>query len=202
MKRCHITNRQLAGGVEALLNCIARNDAAGVDLIQIREKDLPTRELCRLVERALSLCRHARVVVNTRVDVALACGAHGAHLAGGAPPPAVWRRITPPGFLLGVSCHSVEDLLAAGGADYAYFSPVFKPLSKDDERPPVGLDGLRAACAAVSTPIYALGGITAGNAAECVAAGAAGVAGITLFQQSCAVDVPAPHSPSSSIGWR
>lgn len=184
MIRCHITDRKALGGVKPLLACIARNDAAGIDLIQIREKDLSPRELTALVRDALTLCRRARVIVNTRVDVALACGAAGAHLAANSPPPSSWRPIAPPGFLIGVSCHSLEELQQAerDGADYALFAPVFRPLSKQDDRPPHGIEGLRAACAAVRIRIFALGGITAENMALCVQAGAAGVAGITLFQ--------------------
>lgn len=184
MNRCHITDRRPLGGVVPLLEVIARNDAAGVDLIQIREKDLPLRDLSALVRDAVAACRHARVLVNTRVDVALACRAAGAHLPAGSPPPSAWRPITPPGFLIGVSCHDIGELVQAGreGADYALFSPVFRPLSKQDDRPLHGLDGLRRACAAVTIPVYALGGVTAENSALCLQAGAAGVAGITLFQ--------------------
>jgi len=185
LNRCHITDRHALGSVDALLSCIARNDAAGVDLIQIREKDLSARDLCSLVQRALAVCTKARVLVNTRMDVALACGAHGAHLPSDSPAPRVWRPIAPRGFVIGVSCHSIEELLRAEaeGADYALFAPVFKPLSKVDSRVPHGIEGLRAACVAVKMPVYALGGITMGNAALCVEAGAAGVAGITLFQK-------------------
>lgn len=184
MNRCHITDRKALGGIEPLLACIARNDAAGIDLIQIREKDLSPRELTALVRDALALCRSARVIVNTRVDVALACGAAGAHLPADSPPPSAWRPIAPPGFLIGVSCHDIDELQRAEreGADYALFAPVFRPLSKQDDRPPHGIEGLRAACAAVHIPVYALGGITAENKIHCVHAGAAGVAGITLFQ--------------------
>lgn len=184
MNRCHITDRRPLGGTAPLLERIALNDAAGIDLIQIREKDLSPRELTLLVRDAVAACRRARILVNTRVDVALACGAAGAHLPSDSPPPAAWRPITPPGFLLGVSCHSIDELLQAerDGADYALFAPVFRPLSKSDDRPPHGLDGLRAACAAVSIPVYALGGVTRENSPLCIAAGAAGVAGITLFQ--------------------
>ncbi len=184
MNRCHITDRRMMGGVEPLLVRIARNDAEGVDLIQIREKDLSARALCELVTRAVGLCSRAKVIVNSRVDVALACGAHGAHLPAHSPAPAEFRRITPPGFLIGVSCHDIDELWAAEreGADYAFFSPVFQPLSKSDQRAPHGLDGLRAACFSVRIPVYALGGIKIGNAPLCMEAGAAGVAGITLFQ--------------------
>jgi thiamine-phosphate pyrophosphorylase len=184
MNRCHITDRRLAGGVEPLLARIARNDAEGVELIQIREKDLSTRALCDLVARAAGLCRRAKVIVNSRVDVALVCGALGVHLPAQSPAPAEFRRITPPGFLIGVSCHDIEELRRAerGGADYAFFSPVFHPLSKPDQRAAHGLSGLRAACGSVRIPVYALGGITLANAPLCMQAGAAGIAGITLFQ--------------------
>ncbi|HEY3443845.1 MAG TPA: thiamine phosphate synthase [Paludibaculum sp.] len=184
MNRCHITDRRALGGVEPLLARIAVNDAAGVELIQIREKDLSARALCELVSRAVALCQQARVIVNTRVDVALACGAHGVHLPAHSPAPNEFRRIVPPGFVIGVSCHDLDELRAAEseGADYALFAPVFHPLSKIDPRKPIGLDGLRAACMSVRLPVYALGGITVESAPDCVQAGAAGIAGITLFQ--------------------
>lgn len=184
MNRCHITDRRLLGGIKPLLARIARNDERGVTMIQIREKDLSTRALCDLVSAALACCRRATVIVNSRLDVALACGAHGLHLPAGSPPPARLRAITPQGFLIGVSCHDIGTLCEAEeeGADYAFFAPVFHPFSKTDSRVPHGLDGLRAACQSVRIPVYALGGITESNAPLCTAAGAAGVAGITLFQ--------------------
>jgi len=181
MKRYYITDRKQAGGVVALLDCIARN--AGVDWIQIREKDLPARELSDLVWRALAVAGSSKVLVNSRVDVALACGAHGVHLPAGSIAPREWRRIVPAGFLIGVSCHTLDELRAAEGADFAVYGPVFRPLSKEDPRPPLGLEGLREGCRAARVPVLALGGLTWQNAAECVAAGAAGVAGITLFQR-------------------
>jgi thiamine-phosphate pyrophosphorylase len=184
MLRCHITDRKSLGGTEPLLHRIALNDASGVDLIQIREKDLPARQLAALVLRAVSLCRHSKILVNSRLDIALACAAAGAHLPSDSPPPSAFRPFTPPGFLIGVSCHNLDELLQAEreGAGYALFSPVFQPLSKDDPRPPLGLEALRTACAAVRIPVYALGGVTNENAPLCAAAGAAGVAAITLFQ--------------------
>lgn len=186
MIRCHISDRRAAGGTGALLALIERNGRAGVDWIQIREKDLDGRPLALLVEEALRRCGHAKIIVNSRADVALACGAAGLHLPADSPPPSAWRPICPPGFLIGVSCHTVEELVEAerGGADYALFAPVFRPLSKEDSRAPHGLEGLRRACASVRIPVLALGGITAGNASSCLDAGAAGVAGITLFQSA------------------
>lgn len=186
MIRCHITDRHAAGGVDALLSLIERNARAGVDWIQIREKDLDARSLARLVEEALRRCGAARIIVNSRADVALACGAAGLHLPAGSPPPSRWRILCPPGFLIGVSCHSVDEVLEAerAGADYALLAPIFSPLSKHDPRPPLGLDELRRACSAARIPVLALGGVTAARVPLCLEAGAAGIAGITLFQSA------------------
>lgn len=184
MKRYAISDSKLLGGVERLPDWVAGLEAASVDMVQIREKSLPTASLIRVVAACLGNCRRIRLLVNERVDVALACGAHGVHLPGGSPPPSVWRGIVPPGFLFGVSCHSSNDARAAesGGADLAVVAPVFDPLSKAAYRKPLGIEELKRICQSVSVPVYALGGVTSQNASECVAAGAAGVAGIMLFR--------------------
>lgn len=187
MKRYYITDRQQVGGVPALLAAIARNLAAGVEMIQIREKDLSGRELSALVRAALALPnpRDTRILVNDRVDIALACGAHGVHLPSHSIAPRELRALTPAGFLIYVSCHTRDELLAAEkeGADGAVYGPVFAPLSKIASVTPRGVKGLAEAVRGIRIPVYALGGITLDNAAQCIDAGAAGVAGISLFQE-------------------
>jgi len=187
IRRYYITDRHSAGGIEPLVGHIARALATGsADAVQIREKDVSARELCDLVRRVLALPNPhgARILVNSRADVALACGAHGVHLPGYSIAPNDFRAIAPAGFLIGVSTHSIDDLRLAEreGADFALFSPVFDPLSKSGYGPALGLERLREAARAVAIPLLALGGVTEENAPSCVAAGAAGVAGITLFQ--------------------
>lgn len=169
MIRCGITDRTL-------------NFNRDVDWVQVRDKGLAARELVTVVRRAMGL--GVKVLVNSRVDVAMAAGAAGAHLPAGSMAPSEWRAITPAGFLIGVSCHTIEEVVVAEreGADYVVFGPVFAPLSKGSDLAPRGLGELGSAARAARIPVLALGGITWENAADCVAAGAAGVAGITLFR--------------------
>ena len=152
----------------------------GATMIQIRAKDLPSRSLVALVRASLALAS-CPVLVNTRTDIALACGAQGVHLPSHAVSPRAIRRIAPRSFLIGVSCHSTPELRAAEneGADFAVFGPIYASPTKSVH--PIGLDALLAATASVRLPVYALGGVTEQNESLCIQAGAAGIAGISFF---------------------
>ncbi len=180
----YITDRKQHTG--DLADVIEGAAAAGVDWIQIREKDLPDRELCALVRAAVTRTRKtgARILVNGRTDVALAAGAHGVHLPSDSVAARAIRRIVPAGFLVGVSCHRVAEIEQAEreGADFVVFGPVFDTVSKHQYGSPAGIAELGRATGAARIPVLALGGVTVANAEECLRAGAAGIAGISIFQ--------------------
>jgi thiamine-phosphate pyrophosphorylase len=185
---CYITDRRRLRSV-SLAAIVHETVRAGVDIVQVREKDLTSLELIRLVEEVLSAARKpgmggARVVVNDRVDVALAVGAEGAHLATHSMPAQVVRRLVPRGFVIGASCHSLDEAIAAesGGADYLVLGPVFETPSKLVYGPPLGLEKLRNVTSRIRIPVLALGGITVDRVRPCVEAGASGIAGIRIFQ--------------------
>jgi thiamine-phosphate pyrophosphorylase len=182
-----------------LLETVERTAAVGVNWIQLREKDYSGKEwetlLRESLRRAVAAGAATRIFVNDRLDVALSCGAGGIHLSENGIPIAeacqlVEQFFSSRGrkrdFLIGASCHSLGAAVGAAraGADYIYFSPIFKTPSKANYGPPQGLQRLAAVCSAVTVPVLAIGGITAENAASCLAAGAAGVAAIRLFQDS------------------
>ena len=166
---------------------VAKAIAAGVDWVQIREKDLPARALLTLTASAVEQARrrgNTRVMVNDRLDVALAAEAHGVHLGTRSMPPELVRKLAPKEFAVGASCHSLAEALAAqaGGADYILLGPIFSTPSKLQYGPPLGLPALREVTSQLSIPVFALGGISIDRVALCRQNGAAGIAGIRIFQ--------------------
>jgi thiamine-phosphate pyrophosphorylase len=221
MLRYAITSRALYPGDEhekqaALLYEAARWAAEGIDIIQLREKDLPAADiaaLAREILRAISAKSNdisiksnaistknnaihaenssAKLLINSRPDIALATGAHGVHLTAApneltpAQVRSLYASTNLPAPIITVSCHTVEDVRRAheNHADAILFAPVFeKVIAGKIITPGQGIDRLRDACRAASPiPVYALGGVTLENAPSCLAAGAAGIAGIRLF---------------------
>jgi thiamine-phosphate pyrophosphorylase len=174
----------------SLHDSIRRAAVAGARWIQIREKDLDARSLVELTRFAVAETpgTSARVLVNDRLDVALAANAAGVHLGEKSLPleeVTEWRRSTGRSdFLIGVSCHYLEYAHAAerGGANYIFFGPVFATPSKAAFGEPQGIERLHEVCTSVEIPVLAIGGVNVGNARACITAGAAGIAAIRLFQ--------------------
>lgn len=176
-----------------LIETVERATAAGANWVQIREKDLPARRLLEVARAAVRAAagHGALVFVNERIDVALAARAAGVHLGGesvDAREAIRWLRggNGPEGFRVGVSCHSIEEAREAerAGADYVFFGPVFDTPAKRKFGAPQGIAKLKEACAAANIPAIAIGGVDGTNAAECLRAGAAGIAAIRLFQEA------------------
>jgi len=191
---CYVTDRKSLGDGESgagVLGRIRVAAAAGVDWVQIREKDLSGLELLGLAREAVAERAGARVIVNDRVDVALAAGAAGVHLGReslAARDVVSWCRggHAPADFFVGVSCHSLEEARAAeeAGAAYIFFGPVFDTPSKRRMGEPQGVARLGEICRVVAIPVLAIGGVSEENAGECIRAGAAGIAAIRMFQEA------------------
>jgi thiamine-phosphate pyrophosphorylase len=191
MQLCAITDRK--GAVQPLLTLVEGWSTGGVDFIQLREKDLSGAALQSLTREVLARIdrRRSKLLVNVSnpesVALALGAGADGVHLAGtprSGAASSVRKAFRSASPIISVPCHSLEDIDVACGeqVDLILFSPVFGKLSVGFSQPAQGLEGLRLACAAArGIPVLALGGVTVGNALDCVAAGAAGIAGIRLF---------------------
>lgn len=202
---CYITERkQFAGGAgqqaKLLLDKIAECGAAGVDLIQLREKDLMPAQLEKLARQAVAMIpagSRTKLLINSRTDLALASGSAGVHLPANDIPASearsIWDRAGRSRAVIGVSAHSVDEVASAEahGADFAVFGPVFEKGGREN---PQGLELLRQTCrrthhADPPMPVLALGGVTLANAASCLAAGAAGIAGIRLFQENDVMEI-------------
>jgi len=221
---CYITQRmQFPGGEvdrrRALLERTAQAAKADIDFIQLREKDLAAGALERLAREMQGIVRnessHTRLLINSRIDVALAAGADGVHLTSNDINPAEARSIVARAekapsrqFLISVACHSAHDvrLAEAHGADYAVLAPIFgKQIPNAPALPGIGLAALREASQIEhprdmrveagdrrsSLPVLALGGINTENARDCRLAGAAGIAGIRIFQEGDLVETVA-----------
>lgn len=198
-----------------LLEKIAEAARAGVDYIQIREKDLTARELELLSADAVGILNGLRsteprprtkLLINSRIDVALAVGADGIHLRSTDVSPvdvqAAWQEcdvlVLPKVPVIGVSCHSADEVKNAelSGASFAVFAPVFEKKDAPASRP-AGLLQLQEACKA-KIPVLALGGITLENAKQCLKAGASGIAAIRLFQENNIRDIVAMVQSTSA----
>jgi thiamine-phosphate diphosphorylase len=181
---CAVTDGR--GDVVRTLALIHAATHAGVDLIQIREP-LPDRALVDLTRAACDAARGTavRVLVNDRLDVALAAGAHGVHLRSSSFSAARGRMAAGEAFLIGRSVHDLDEAVAVegeGGCDYVLFGTLFPSASKRSGHRTAGLEALREVCARVKLPVVAIGGITPVKSGPARAAGAAGVAGISLFE--------------------
>ena len=189
MTLCLVTDRRRLGGAPLelvrarLVELACRAAAAGVDMIQVRERDLEAAHLSALVTDILEGTARTgvRVVVNERLDVALACGAGGVHLRGDSIAVAAARPLTPPGFVIGRSVRSAEEAIRADGADYLVAGTVFPSASKPGATSWLGTDGLGAIVRATRAPVLAIGGVHGDGIEAVAAAGAAGFAAIGLF---------------------
>jgi thiamine-phosphate pyrophosphorylase len=195
----YVTDRkQFAGNCheqeQRLLAKIAECAAAGIDYVQLREKDLETRALEELALQAMSAIGGSRtqLLINSRTDVALACGARGVHLPSNdlsaSEVRAIFARAGKSEPVLAVSTHSISEIASAEshGASVAVFGPVFEKSGSANRE---GLEQLwrichRAEAAKPPMPVWAVGGITLENAQQCAQAGAAGIAAIRLFQEN------------------
>jgi thiamine-phosphate pyrophosphorylase len=172
------------GNDDAVASRVERALALGCELVQLRRRDRPGREVERLARRLVGLASaRGKILVNDRLDVALSAGAAGVHLPGGGFSVRDVRRMVPPGFVIARSTHRVEEVRRAylEGASLVVFGPIFPTASKPGH-PGVGLGALADAVRAAPIPVYALGGMTCDRVPLVAAAGAEGIAGISMFE--------------------
>lgn len=183
--RLYLVTGEAPPGGRPLAETVRRAVEGGVTCVQLRAKTASARALLAQARELLALLRPRGVplIVNDRLDIALAAGADGVHVGQDDLPCADARRLAPPGFLVGVSVGTAAEALAAAaaGASYLGVSPVFDTPTKRDTPPATGLEGLRRIRAATSLPLVAIGGIHAGNAAAVRAAGADGLAVVSAI---------------------
>ena len=179
-----VTDRTLSKG-RTLVDIVREAVSGGVTCVQLREKNCSTREFLHeaILLRELLRSLGVPLIINDRVDIALAVGADGVHLGQKDMPISYARQLGPPNWIVGISAESLEDAIRAEGegADYIGVSPVFSTPTKTDTSHPLGLEGLRQIRAAVRIPLVAIGGIHCGNAREVVCAGADGLAVVSAI---------------------
>lgn len=197
-----VTDRRQTGGRD-LVEVAREALRGGVRAIQLREKDLTTRELYRLAETLLIATREAgaALLINDRVDVAMAVSADGVHLRRQSLPPREARELLGPGKLIGTSCHSTADVREAteAGVDFAVLGPIFETPSKMLYGPPLTTAVLREARAATPLPILAIGGIKQAQVGDVMAAGADGIAVISAVMSA---SDPASAASELLAAWR
>lgn len=187
-----VTTTPASAEFQSILAQVSSAVSAGIQLIQLREKQLGARVLYQLTERAVEIARgtSTQVLVNDRADIAASASAAGVHLTSTSLEPATIRRIFGQQLLVGVSTHSFAEAASArdNGADFAVFGPVFETAAKLNYGPPLGVRALAEVSVALEPfPILALGGVSIENSAECLRAGATGLAGISLFGEASAL---------------
>ncbi len=171
----------------SLIDLAARAAVAGVDMVQVRERDLSARDIFQLTDAISTAIRgtETRVLINDRADIA-ACAGAGVHLTTRSLTAGVVRKAFGHDLLVGVSTHTIDEAEAAerDGADFVVFGPVFETASKKEYGEPVGLEALSRAAARLRIPVLALGGINISNFVQALDAGASGVAGISMFSDT------------------
>jgi thiamine-phosphate pyrophosphorylase len=183
----NLTDQNYSENAPKTLETIRSAVETDISLIQIREKFLPAKSIFQLTKSVLEITRstNTKVLINERIDIALAAKAVGVHLTSGAIPTQIIRQNVPENFIIGVSTHSLDTALQArqDGADFVTFSPIFPTTSKAKFGQPQGLEKLRVVCGKLGTfPVLALGGINKDNVQSTIDNGASGFAGISYFQ--------------------
>ena len=167
---------------EEIVSCAIRG---GATVVQLREKDCCTREMIDMARRLVTVCRAQGVplIVNDRLDVALAADADGVHVGQDDMPVAIARKLLGPDKLLGVTAHTAAEALKAieAGADYIGASPIFATATKSDAGKPIGLEGLKNICRQCPLPVIGISGVNAANAESVIRAGATGVAVVSAI---------------------
>jgi thiamine-phosphate diphosphorylase len=198
-----ITDRRRFAAEDALVQRVAAVAAAGVNLVQVRERDMEARDLSRLVTRCVTAVRNTRtrILVNDRLDVALTSGANGVHLRGDSMPASRARALAPIGFVIGRSVHTVAEAITAhaeGGVDYLLFGAVFATASKPGQ-PPAGVQALADVVRATPLPVLAVGGISSDTAPQLAGTGCAGFAAIGWFADG---DEATVAERINGVSWR